>query len=229
MNNTLKIAAISAIVVLALGGIGAGVVLAQAPTPQPGYGWGRPGGYGGGMMGGWGYQNGTPAPGYGWGMTLAPGLRSGASAGVGGWAQTDDGYQWMNNMHAWMSTTGGMHNLVWDGLADALGLTQDELNARLSSGQTLAQIAEAQGVTQEELAAALEASVKAGLDQAVADGVLTREQADWMLSHTPALASGASVGDNWDWMISHMGAGFGPGGCHGFQNQGTGVNFVPQR
>ncbi|MBI3764314.1 MAG: hypothetical protein HY260_20930 [Chloroflexi bacterium] len=196
--KTWKIVAISAVVVLALAALGAGFAFAQAPTPPaPGNGWGgMMGGNGGSaMMGGFSNQNGTPAPGYGV---------------MGGWGQNGGNYQWMNNMHQWMFTTGGMHTLVWGGLADALKLTQDELNAQLASGKTLAQIAEAKGVTQEQLAAALETSVKAGLDKAVADGVLTREQADGMLNQ---------MGGNWGWMIGHMGAGggagFGPGGCHG--------------
>jgi hypothetical protein len=149
-----------------------------------------------------------PAPGYGWGGMM------GGYGMMSGWGQSGNGYEWMNNMHRWMFTTGGMHTMVWNGLADALGLTSEQLNAELASGKTLAQIAEARGVSQEQLAVALEKSVKAGLDTAVADGVLTQEQADWMLSH---------MGSNWGWMIFHMGnfsTGFGPGGCHG--------NFAPQ-
>ena len=184
MKTTVKIAAITGVVVLALAALGAGFVFAQTATPPaPGYGWGgMMGGYGGGMM--------------------------------GNFAQNGDGYGWMQNMHQWMTTNGGMHTIVWNGLGEALGLTPDELNAELASGKTLTQIAEAQDVSQEQLTAALETSVKAGLDKAVADGGLTQAQADWMLSH---------MGGNYSWMITHMGnfgGGFGPGGCHG--------NFVPQ-
>jgi uncharacterized protein YidB (DUF937 family) len=195
MKTTVKIAVITGVVVLALAALGAGFVFAQTATPPaPGYGWGGMMGGGYSMMGGYGYQSGTPAPGY----------------GIMGGDPT-----WMNNMHQWMFTSGGMHTIVWNGLADALGLTPDQLNVELASGKTLTQIAEAQGVSQDQLAAALETSVKAGLDKAVADGVLTQAQADQMLNH---------MAGNFEWMISHMGAGagagFGPGGCHG--------NFVPQ-
>ena len=204
--NTLKIAVIATVAVLAIAALGAGFVLAQTPTPPAlwGNGYGMMGGNGGyGMMGGYGYQNGTPASGYGYGM-------------MGNFAQNGDGYASLrvNNMHQWMTTNGGMHTLVWNGLADALNLTPDGLNEQLASGKTLTQIAEAQSVSQEQLAAALETSVKAGLDKAVADGVLTQVQADQMLGH---------MAGNYAWMISQMGAGagagFGPGGCHG--------NFVP--
>ena len=196
--NTLKIAVIATVAVLAIAALGAGFVLAQTPTPP------APWGNGYGMMGGYGYQNGSPAPGYGYGGMM------------GNFAQNGDGYASLrvNNLHQWMTTNGGMHTLVWNGLADALNLTPDGLNEQLASGKTLTQIAEAQGVSQEQLAAALETSVKAGLDKAVADDVLTQAQADQMLNQ---------MGGNYEWMISHLGAGgmgFGPGGCHG--------NFVPQ-
>ena len=200
--NTLKIAVIATVAVLAIAVLGAGFVFAQTSTPP------APWGNGYGMMGGYGYQNGTPASGYGYGLM-------GDGAGMmGNFAQNGDGYAWMNNMHQWMYTSGGMHALVWNGLADAIGLTPDELNAELASGKTLTQIAETKGVSQEQLAVALEKSVKAGLDKAIADGVLTQEQAEQMLNH---------MGGNYSWMITYMGnfgGGFDPGNCHG--------NFVPQ-
>ncbi len=183
--NTLKIAVIATVVVLAIAALGAGFVFAQTPTPP------APWGNGYGMMG----SNG------GYGM-------------MGQFGQNGDDYAWMNNMHEWMTTTGGMHTIVWNGLAEALDLSPDELNAELTSGKTLTQIAEARDVSQEQLAAVLETSVKAGLDKAVVDGVLTRDQADQMLNY---------MGGNYGWMISHMGnfnGSFGPGGCHG--------NFAPQ-
>jgi len=191
MKTTVKIAVITGVVVLALAALGARFVFAQTATPPAPWGGGYGPGYG--MMGG------------GYGML-----------GNFAHAQRGDGYGWMQNMHQWMLTSGArsVHTIVWNGFAEALGLTPDQLSAELASGKTLTQIAEAQGVSQEQLAAALETSVKAGLDRAVADGVLTQEQADWMLSR---------MGGNYSWMITHMGnfgGGFGPGGCHG--------NFVPQ-
>ncbi len=181
MNTPLKVTLTATIIVLIIAALGVGFAFAQTPTPPAP--WGN--GYGYGMMG-----NGN-------GM-------------MGGYAQNGD-YSWMSNMHQWMLNTGGTHTLVWNGLADALGLTPDELNAQLTGGKTLAQIAETQGVSQEQLAAALETSVKAGLDKAVADGVLPQEQADWMLTR---------MAGNYEWMLTRMGTGYGAGGCHG--------NFAPQ-
>jgi hypothetical protein len=183
--NTLKITLI-VITVVTLALVGAGIVAAQVPTPFAPWG----GGYG--MMGGNGNGYGT----------------------MGNFMQNGGDTAWMNNMHQWMTANGAMHTIVWNGLAEALGLTPDQLSAELTSGKTLTQIAEARGVGQEQLAAVLETSVKAGLDKAVVDGVLTRDQADQMLNY---------MGGNYGWMISHMGnfnGGFRPGGCHG--------NFAPQ-
>ena len=193
MNTTLRITIVAVVVVALLAVLGVGFAFAQGMSP-----WG--GGYG--MMGNYGYanQDGTPAP---YGMMNGQGMMGGMAA--------MSGVDTVGAMHQWMSTTNGMHNLVSGGLADALSLTQDDLNARLADGETLAQVAEAQGLTQADLATALEASVKAGLDQAVADGALTQAQADQMLSH---------MAGNYEWMITHMGTGgmgfgAGNGNCHG--------------
>jgi hypothetical protein len=180
----LKVAGIAVIVVLALAVLGVGFVFAQQPTQIL---WGSFGP--GGMMG-----NGN-------------GMMGGAGM-MGGYGQDGNGAGWMNGMHQWMTATGGMHTLVWDRLAEALGLTTDELDAELASGKTLAQIAEEQGVSQDELSVTLETAVQAGLEKAVAEGVLTQEQADAMLAH---------MSGNYAWMLTHMGTGSsgGPGGCHG--------------
>lgn len=208
MNTTLKVTVVIVVVAL-LAVLGVGFAFAQGMSP-----WG--GGYG--MMGNYGFanQDGTPAPygmmGNGYGMTLAPARSAGVNGQgmIGGGMAAMSGVDTVGAMHTWMSTTGGMHDLVWSGLADALGLTQDDLSARLAGGETLAQIAEAQGVTPADLATALEASVKAGLEQAVADGALTQAQSDQMLSH---------MAGNYEWMLTQMGAGMGfgagSGNCHG--------------
>jgi hypothetical protein len=52
----------------------------------------------------------------------------------------------MGAMHNWMTSTGGMHTLVWDSLANALGLTSDELTAELNSGKSLTALAEEKGL-----------------------------------------------------------------------------------
>jgi len=68
-----------------------------------------------------------------------------------------------------------------DATAEVTGLTEDEVIAALQEGQTFAQIAEAQGVDSQALVDAFLADREAALEQAVTDGRLTQEQADWML------------------------------------------------
>ena len=80
---------------------------------------------------------------------------------------------------------GGLGTQAQDAIAEKLGLTADELAAKLQAGEKLADIAEEQGVSLQVLKDAADAArqeaVKAAIEQAVTDGTLTREQGDWML------------------------------------------------
>ena len=66
-------------------------------------------------------------------------------------------------------------------MAKALGLSRDELFDRLRDGDTLAEIAKAEGKQLADVRAAARAAAKAELDEAVADGRLTRRQANRLL------------------------------------------------
>jgi len=74
---------------------------------------------------------------------------------------------------------------VFDAAAESLGLTPEELFAELHAGQSLADIAEAQGVDLEAVHEAMKAArveaMKQAIEQAVEEGRLTQEQADWLL------------------------------------------------
>ena len=202
MNNKIKILGIVLVAVLALAALGAGVAFAQTQTPNSGFdpGW---------MMGGNGLT------GYGSGMM------GGRGGMMSDYAQNDNGWEGMNSMHQWMTTSGGMHTFVWDALAAKLGLTSDELYVEVNSGKTIAQIAEEKGVSRADLVAALETAHQNSLAQAVTDGALTQEQADSIL---------VQMAGRYEWMLDNMGSGgmmggyygqqsgsgqFGPGGCHG--------------
>jgi hypothetical protein len=80
------------------------------------------------------------------------------------------------------------HGGLWtmfDTAAEALGLTPDELFGKLHGGKRLDEVAEAQGVemetVQEALSAAREAAMRDAIAQAVEDGNMSQEQADWLL------------------------------------------------
>ena len=65
-----------------------------------------------------------------------------------------------------------------EALADVLGISVEDLMAAREAGQTPAEIAEENGVSRDELVSSLVAERQASLDQAVADGELTQEEAD---------------------------------------------------
>jgi hypothetical protein len=75
---------------------------------------------------------------------------------------------------------GILHDYMVEAFADALGVTVDELDARLAAGETLAAIAADLGISAEEFPALWLEARSVALEAAVADGVLTAEQASWM-------------------------------------------------
>jgi len=90
--------------------------------------------------------------------------------------------------------------------ADVLNMTTDELTAALQGGQTLEQIAEDAGVDFADVQAAIQAvretELRERIEQALADGTITQEHADWLLE---GLDKGFLSGPG----------GFGFGGPHG--------------
>jgi len=90
--------------------------------------------------------------------------------------------------------------------ADMLGLTVEELQTQLRAGESLADLADEAGVDVEELLAAMDAAAtdaaREAIEQAVTDGDLTREHADWLLEGL----------DNGYWGPGSGGRGFGFGG-----------------
>jgi hypothetical protein len=88
--------------------------------------------------------------------------------------------------------TGILHDYMVEAFADALGIAADDLEARLASGETLAAVALDLGVSAEEFPALWLEARQSALDAAVADGVITAEQAEWMLSRMQAGNRGAA-------------------------------------
>lgn len=109
--------------------------------------------------------------------------------------------------------------------AEALGMTADELSAELWAGRTLADVAEEKGVDLVELQATVQAAVQAEMqanmremiDQAVQNGTITQENADWLLE---GLENGFFPGFG-------FGHGFGRGGFRGHGLRGGGGFFAP--
>ena len=87
--------------------------------------------------------------------------------------------------HGLMGRPGGDWRAKFDTAAETLGLTPEQLFAELHAGKSIAEIAEDQGVELETLHEAeavthVEAK-KQAIKQAVEDGHVSQEQADWAL------------------------------------------------
>jgi len=91
---------------------------------------------------------------------------------------------------------GPLHDYMTSALADAFGLTPEELQALHDEGTTLMDYAASQGMSVEEFQTAMQDARSTALEQALADGVITQEQADWLSSHGPA--QGPNFGSNCD-------------------------------
>jgi len=102
---------------------------------------------------------------------------------------------------------------MFDTAADVLGLTPVELFAELHDGKSLEEIAETQGVDMEDVQGAVQAAGlegrKEAIEQAVEDGTLSQEQADWMLE---GMEKGFFPGGR-----GFRGGGFGHGRAFGFE------------
>jgi hypothetical protein len=92
---------------------------------------------------------------------------------------------------------GGFGVGPFEGLAKALGISEDKLHEQLRDGKSLADIAKAAGTSLTDVKASLKAATKAKLDKAVKDEDLTQKQADAILEefdeHFDAFASGRKL------------------------------------
>ena len=137
----------------------AGFAYAQTPTPtNPNCLAGCPAGDPTGS------QPTTP----GWGM-----MGRGQGMMAGRWNQSSEEFERGN---------GFLHEPMFAAMAEALGLTPEELQTRIDAGETMWDIAESQGLSAEQFKAKMIQARTEALNQAVADGLITQEQADWMTS-----------------------------------------------
>jgi hypothetical protein len=90
---------------------------------------------------------------------------------------------------------GPTHDYVEKALAEKLGLTETQVEDALASGITMYQLALDNGVAEADLTAFMTEVHTAAFAQAVADGVMTQEQADWMLQRMQGMfANGYGTG-----------------------------------
>jgi len=105
--------------------------------------------------------------------------------------------------------------------AQALGMTTDEVSAAFQDGKTLQDLADDAGVAIEDVQAAIQAAhaveMRARITQAVQDGNITQENADWLFEGFDKGFIGGPGGFG-------FGPGFGGDGPHGPGNFGDGPN-----
>ena len=75
---------------------------------------------------------------------------------------------------------GILHDYMIAAFAEELNIPVADLEARLEQGETMAQIAVSTGLTIDEFRTLMVDARSQAIDQAVADGTLIQEQADWM-------------------------------------------------
>ncbi len=105
-------------------------------------------------------------------------------------------------------TEGPLHDYLVAAFADKLGMTVADLEARLDSGTTVGQVAADKGLTLDQFRTLMQDARSQASAKAVADGVLTQAQADWMSQRGPANAGrGAGMGRGAGARGAGMGAG----------------------
>ena len=181
---------------------GVSAVLAQEAEEAPVPAPSFPGGYGPGHM--WQWQQDGEQP------TVPYGPMHGRGGMMGGWMMKG--------------------NTILDVVADTLGLTIDELLAELNQGLSIAGLAEERGIDVETLISSVSEAHAQALQEAVDEGWMTQEQADWMQEIMAAMIA-TYVNQAWTGGFG-PGAGrrYGPGGCHGDTGDpdGTGATYAPR-
>jgi hypothetical protein len=78
--------------------------------------------------------------------------------------------------------TVNLYDYMKKAMADALGLQVNEFETRHDAGDTFYELAISEGFAAEEVPALMREARNAALNAAAADGVITQEQAEWMMS-----------------------------------------------
>jgi hypothetical protein len=122
-------------------------------------------------------QSPTQAPGTGTGFMGGRGSRNGLAGG-----NTSDG-------------DGILHDYMIAAYAAEFNIPVADLEARLDSGETMAQIALSEGLTLEQFRTLMVEVRTQAIEQALNDGVLTQAQADWMSQRGAGQMAGGQMGN----------------------------------
>ena len=89
---------------------------------------------------------------------------------------------------------GPLHEYMVKAMAEALGISADAFETRREAGETAYQIAVERGIAADKIPALVSGARTKALDAALADKVITQEQADWMKSRGAGMGPGGGVG-----------------------------------
>ena len=93
-------------------------------------------------------------------------------------------------MMDWNSGYGPMHEWMVAALAERLGVPTDEIEARHAAGESMWEIAQSEGLSVDEIQDLMFSAHDKALEDAVANGWMTEEQAKWMDAHMDQMWSG---------------------------------------
>ncbi len=104
----------------------------------------------------------------------------------GGWGMMGGRFGWMGNF----DQQGPMHEAMVSALAEALDIDPEEIEQRHAAGEHIWEIASEEGLSDEEIRELMESVHDSVLEEAVANGWLTADQAEWMQGHMNWMWSG---------------------------------------
>ena len=92
--------------------------------------------------------------------------------------------------NAGIDQDGFLHDEMIAIFAKKLSISVEDLNARLTQGETMAQIATSKGLTAEQFSTLMTEVRSLAIDQAVKDGKLTQAQGEWMKQRGAGMMAG---------------------------------------
>ncbi len=119
-----------------------------------------------------------------------PGQASGTAAGVMGGRGPRGG----NGAGTGTAGDGILHDYMIAAYAEALNIPVVDLEARLANGESMSQIALSTGLTLAEFRTLMVDVRTQAIEQALADGVLTQAQADWLKLRGAGQMAGGQMG-----------------------------------
>jgi hypothetical protein len=91
-------------------------------------------------------------------------------------------------------TEGPMHEYMVNALADALGSTPADFEARRDAGETAYQVASDLGISADSIPTLLRDARAKALQAAAADGVISHDQANWLGTRAAGMGFGNCLG-----------------------------------